>query len=153
MKLLVQRVISASVTVEGETVGEIGKGILCYFGLDFTDQEDILIPFLDKLLKLRIFEDEGKKMNLTLKESGGDILFISQFTLSSDIYKGNRPGFETCLNPGKAESLYEKAIEYLRSLGYKVEKGIFGSEMLVSSINDGPCTFMLESQKIKSIRR
>ena len=153
MKLLIQRVLSASVTVGEEVVGRIGKGILCYFGVERTDESDILHPFLDKLLKLRIFEDGEGKMNLNLSDAGGEILFVSQFTLASDIYKGNRPGFETCKAPKEAEEIYNSAVNYLREKGYKVETGLFGRAMFVTSVNDGPCTFLLESQKVKSIGR
>lgn len=147
MKAVIQTVRNASVMVDDKITGAIDEGMLCYFGVEKNDTEDMLIPFLEKLLKLRIFKDENGKTNLDLASSGGKLLFISQFTLASNVYRGNRPSFDSAMSPEKAKNFYDKAVIYLRSRELVVETGIFGAHMLVSYVNDGPETFVLESDK------
>ena len=148
MIAVIQSVEEASVTVDGLVSGAIDKGMLVYFGVQKDDEEKDLDKFLEKLVKLRIFKDENEKMNLSVDKIGGKILFVSQFTLASDIYKGNRPGFETASSPDKAKELYEKAVEKLEKLGYSVQCGVFGAHMKVRYVNDGPETFILESDRL-----
>lgn len=147
MKAVIQTVRNASVMVDDKITGAIDEGMLCYFGVEKNDTEDMLIPFLEKLLKLRIFKDENGKTNLDLASSGGKLLFISQFTLASNVYRGNRPSFDSAMSPEKAKNFYDKAVIYLRSRELVVETGIFGAHMLVSYVNEGPETFVLESDK------
>ena len=145
MKAVIQRVLNASCTVDGSVTGAIDSGLLVYFGVDKGDDDTILPRFLDKILKLRIFEDENGKMNLSLSDTGGGMLFISQFTLSADVYRGNRPSFDSAEKPETAEMMYIKASDYLRSKGVNVQLGKFGAHMEISYINDGPVTFFLDS--------
>ena len=147
MKAVIQRVLNASCTVDGSVTGAIDSGLLVYFGVDKGDDDSILPRFLDKILKLRIFEDENGKMNLSLSDTGGGMLFISQFTLSADVYRGNRPSFDSAEKPETAEMMYIKASDYLRSKGVNVQLGKFGAHMEISYINDGPVTFVLDSEK------
>ncbi len=149
MKAVIQRVRDASVSVDGKVTGKIGHGLLVYFGLGVEDEEWMLRPFLEKLVKLRIFEDENDKMNLSVDKFGSEILFISQFTLYGDCVHGNRPGFDAAMNPVRAEQYYEKGIEILRELGYRTECGVFGAHMEVRYMNDGPVTFILDSRDMK----
>ncbi len=145
MKAVIQRVLNASCTVDGSVTGAIDSGLLVYFGVDKGDDDSILPRFLDKILKLRIFEDENGKMNLSLSDTGGGMLFISQFTLSADVYRGNRPSFDSAEKPETAKMMYIKASDYLRSKGVNVQLGKFGAHMEISYINDGPVTFFLDS--------
>ena len=151
MKAVIQRVLDASCTVDGQITGKIDSGLLVYFGLDKGDEEWMLKPFLEKLVRLRIFLDENDKMNLSVLEKNRAILFISQFTLSADVYKGNRPSFDTSEEPSKAKELYLKGAEILKGFGLDVQLGVFGAHMAIRYLNDGPITFMLDSSKIKSI--
>lgn len=146
MKAVIQVCRDARVDVEGVTTGAIEHGMLVYFGAEAGDDSSMLRPFLEKMMRLRIFKDERGKMNLSLSQTGGSILLVSQFTLAADVYKGNRPGFETALDAGSAEKLYEEAVSILRGMGYTVSTGVFGAHMLVSYTNDGPETFILDSQ-------
>lgn len=151
MKAVIQRVKDASCTVDGTITGKIESGLLVYFGVDKGDEEWILRPFLEKLIKLRIFQDENDKMNLSILDKSKAILFISQFTLSSDVYKGNRPSFDSSEEPEKAKVLYLKGAEILKELGLDVQMGVFGAHMEIRYLNDGPITFILDSDRIKSI--
>jgi D-tyrosyl-tRNA(Tyr) deacylase len=144
MKVLVQRVKSASVSIEKETVGEISNGYLLFVCFEENDTLEAVELAVEKISKLRIFEDQDAKMNKSIMDINGEILSVSQFTLSWDGKKGHRPSFDKSLNPNDAKIYYRKFNDGLSSLGLKIEKGIFGAEMLVSSINDGPVTFMLE---------
>ena len=148
MKAVIQRVLNASCMVDGRITGEIGKGLLIYFSVDKDDDLSILPRFLEKIVRLRCFEDENGKMNRSVMESGASVLFISQFTLAGDVYKGNRPGFDNAAPADRALRYYEKAVETLRGMGYHVECGRFGAHMKVSYVNDGPETFILDSRRL-----
>ncbi len=143
MRTVVQRVGRASVEVEGKVVGKIGRGILAYVGVEKGDTGKEMAFMAEKIVNLRIFPDEERRMNLSVKEVGGEILSISQFTLASHIKKGRRPDFTNAEDPVKAEALYEKFNEFL-AREIKVEKGVFGAMMNIESINDGPVTFIIE---------
>ncbi len=146
MKVVLQRVSEAKVTVDREVVGAIGKGLLLLVGIGQEDGEQDLAWMADKLAGLRIFEDEGGKMNLSLEDVGGDVLSVSQFTLYGDCRKGRRPNFMGAARPETAEALYGKFNELLRARGLRVETGKFGAMMDVSLVNDGPVTLILESR-------
>lgn len=144
MKIVLQRVNSASVKVDGEICGSIGKGYLVLLGVGHEDTEEDCRRLADKIINLRIFSDENDKINLSLTDVGGDLLVVSQFTLYADCRKGNRPNFIQAGKPDKAEELYDCFVEYCRSKGKRVETGIFGADMKVSLENDGPFTVILE---------
>lgn len=144
MKLVIQRVSSASVAVKGETIGSIGKGFLVLIGVGDSDDEAVADKFVRKLLGLRIFEDENGKTNLSLADVGGQLLLVSQFTLYANCRKGNRPSFTEAGAPDKAEALYEYIIRKCRESVPVVETGSFGAEMQVSMVNDGPFTILLD---------
>ena len=145
MKLVVQRVLNAQVDVDGKTVGKIDKGFMVLCGITHEDTEKEADVLARKLCNLRVFEDENCKMNLSLKDVGGELLIISQFTLYADtMSSGNRPSFIAAARPEKAEPLYEYFLEKCRQENIKVEKGIFGADMKVSLVNDGPVTIILE---------
>lgn len=144
MKVLVQRVKRASVTVEEKLVSEIGQGFLLLIGIEKDDTKVQIEYLARKVADLRIFEDCNGKMNLSIKNVGGQILAVSQFTLAGDTSRGNRPGFETAARPETARRLYEDYVECLRAQGLEVKTGIFQADMQVELINDGPVTFMLE---------
>ena len=144
MKLFIQRVLQAEVKVDGETVGSIGKGLLVFVGAGKDDTKEIADKYLKKLLGLRIFEDEAGKTNLSLKDVEGELLFVSQFTLYANCKKGNRPSFIEAGEPKMAEELYEYMIQEAQKSVPVVEHGIFGTDMKVSLINDGPFTILLD---------
>ena len=144
MRALIQRVTEASVKVDGETIGEINQGLLVLFGVGQDDTEDDLEYMVDKILGLRIFNDEDDKMNLSLKDIGGELLVVSQFTLYGSVKKGKRPSFSEAARPEKAEKLYEDFVEMCRNEGVKVETGKFAADMKVSLVNDGPVTILVE---------
>lgn len=145
MKCLIQRVSSASVSVNQEVVGNIGIGMLVLVGFSKGDSSEKLAYHIDKLLKLRIFADETGKMNRSIIDIGGSLLVVSQFTLAADCKKGTRPSFDSALEPKLADTLYQQFIKQLSSSGCPVETGIFAADMAVSLINDGPVTFLLEN--------
>lgn len=146
MKFLVQRVKKAKVTVEGKITGEIQKGFLVFVGVAPTDTKEIADYLVQKLIKLRVFEDENGKMNVSLKEIQGSVLIVSQFTLYADCTGGNRPSFIGAAKPEKANELYEYCIEQCKEEGIFTQHGIFGADMQVELINDGPVTIMLEKE-------
>lgn len=148
VKAVIQTVHNATVSVDNNIVGSIDDGMLIYYGVAKDDDEKDVIPFFEKILKMRIFKDENNRMNLNLKSYGGSILLISQFTLETNIYAGNRPSLDSAAPGSKAKIFYEKAIDYLISQGYKVSTGEFGAHMMVSYVNDGPETFVLESRDL-----
>lgn len=145
MKLVIQRVSEASVSIEGKIAGRIGKGFLVLVGVGREDTEETADRYLKKLTGLRIFEDENGKTNLALKDVGGELLLVSQFTLYADCRRGNRPGFTDAGDPEKAQELYEYMIRRARELLPVVETGEFGADMQVSLVNDGPFTIILEN--------
>ncbi|MFV3410513.1 D-aminoacyl-tRNA deacylase [Bdellovibrio bacteriovorus] len=144
MKAVVQRVLNASVVVDGKQVSSIDKGYLTLLGVAKGDSEEQLQKLMTKILALRIFPDETGKMNLSLKDLGGEHLIVSQFTLLGDASKGNRPSFIGAELPDRAKELYEKALALSESQGVKTQGGIFGADMKVSLLNDGPVTLLLE---------
>lgn len=146
MKLVIQRVKHASVTVGGNVTGKIGKGFLVLIGIANSDTKEIADQYLKKLLNLRIFEDENGKTNLSLKDVNGELLLVSQFTLYADCRKGNRPSFINAGAPDMAEALYEYMIEACRKEIPVVETGIFGADMQVELLNDGPFTIVLDER-------
>ena len=146
MKLVIQRVKHASVTVDGNVTGKIGKGFLVLIGIANSDTKEIADQYLKKLLNLRIFEDENGKTNISLKDVNGELLLVSQFTLYADCRKGNRPSFINAGAPDMAESLYEYMIEACRKEIPVVETGIFGADMQVELLNDGPFTIVLDER-------
>ena len=147
MRSVVQRVKRASVTVDGKTVGEIAMGLLILLAVGPEDGQGDLTWMVDKLVGLRIFEDEEGKMNRSIQEVGGEILLVSQFTLYGDCRKGKRPSFSAAAPPEKAKLLFEQVVEETRRRGLKVETGVFQAEMDVALINHGPVTILLDSEK------
>lgn len=147
MKALIQRVIEASVRVDGNTVGSIGRGMLVFLAVEKGDGLKDIDFLVKKVLNLRIFYDSEHKMNLNLMDVQGGVLVVSQFTLTADCRKGNRPSFDRAESPVRANELYEIFLERLRSHGVFVQSGQFAAYMMVSLINDGPVTFLIESPK------
>ena len=144
MKLVIQRVQEASVEVENKIVGKISKGFLILFGAGVNDTDADCVRLAEKVAKLRIFEDENGKTNLDLKAVDGEILCISQFTLLADCSHGNRPSFVNAAPANEANRLYELFMKLLAEKGFKVEKGVFGADMKVRLLNDGPFTIVLD---------
>lgn len=148
MRAVIQRVKEASVKVDDKIVGQIKEGYMILLGISHTDTEKELKWLCDKIKNLRIFSDIEGKMNLSIEDIGGEILLVSQFTLYADCIKGRRPSFTEAAKGEKANFLYLKAYEYLTKLGIRVEKGIFGADMQVSLINDGPVTIILDTENV-----
>ena len=146
MKFVVQRVKNAQVDIEGKTVGKIGKGFMVLIGITHTDTKEVADYLVKKLINLRVFEDENGKMNLSLKDVQGSLLLISQFTLYADCTSGNRPSFTNAAKPEFANELYEYIIEECKKQIPNVQTGIFGADMQVSLVNDGPVTIILEKE-------
>lgn len=149
MIALIQRVSSASVVVDGETVGACGRGYMILLGVAETDEETDIKKLGDKLLKLRIFPDEAGKMNRSILDVGGEALVVSQFTLMADYSHGNRPAFFDAAHPEKANRFYEAFVAHLRASLSHVGTGVFGAHMEVSLVNDGPVTIVLDSNQLK----
>ena len=147
MRAVVQRVNKASVSVGGEIIGEINKGLMVLFAVGKEDNEQDLEYMKDKITGLRIFQDEFEKMNLSLLDIKGELLVVSQFTLYADCRKGKRPGFTDAGLPEDAKRLYLKFIDECRKLGIKVAEGEFGADMDVSLVNQGPVTILINSKK------
>ena len=149
MRILIQRVKRASVTIDGKVHSSIDEGLLALVGFCESDTEDYLLPMADKMINLRIFEDDGGKMNLSLKDIDGSLLAVSQFTLYADCKKGRRPSFTDAKNPQEANALYEKFVLVCQKLlGKEIGTGVFGADMKVELLNDGPVTVMLDSDII-----
>lgn len=148
MKFVIQRVKHASVTVENQVIGNIGKGFMVLIGVCESDDETVADKMVKKLVGLRIFEDENGKTNLDLHSVGGELLLVSQFTLYADCKKGNRPGFTNAANPQKANAIYEYIISECKKQVEVVEKGEFGADMKVELLNDGPFTIVLDSKEL-----
>lgn len=144
MKLVIQRVKRASVEVEKEIIGKIEQGFLVLLGVGPEDTEETADFLVQKLVKLRVFEDENQKMNLSVKDIKGELLIVSQFTLYADCSGGNRPSFTNAAKPEKANQLYEYFIQKCKEENIKVEHGKFGADMKVELLNDGPVTILLE---------
>ena len=147
MRAVVQRVSSSRVTVDDRVTGEINEGLLVLLGVTHEDTSKDVDYMIDKVLNLRIFEDENEKMNLSLKDIGGELLVVSQFTLYGDCRKGRRPGFSDAARPEVAIPLYEEFIEKARNQNIKVGTGEFGAHMMVNIFNNGPTTILLDSEK------
>lgn len=145
MRIIIQRVSRASVTVDEKIIGQIGKGFLIFLGVSHSDDKEVAERFAEKISKLRIFDDENGKTNLSIKDVGGEALIVSQFTLYADVRKGNRPSFTDAGSPDKAESLYEYFIDLIKSKGINTASGSFGADMKVDILNDGPFTVILDS--------
>ena len=146
MKLVIQRVTRASVTVRGEVIGRIGQGFLVLVGVGQKDTKEDADRLARKMIGLRIFSDENGKINKSLKDVDGQLLLVSQFTLYADCRHGNRPGFTDAADPGLAEELYEYLVDICRREIPVVEQGEFGAEMKVGLVNDGPFTILLDSE-------
>lgn len=148
MRVVIQRVLKADVTVEEKIVGSIGKGLLILLGVGKEDTKEIADRYIDKIIKLRIFADENGKTNLSLQDVQGEVLVVSQFTLYADCRKGNRPDFFNAGGAEQAKALYEYVLVKMRERIEKVEAGIFGADMKVSLVNDGPFTIVLDENLI-----
>lgn len=146
MRIVIQRVSKAKVVADGVLSGAINKGFLLLVGVEEADTSEDVDYLTRKISNMRIFEDEEGKMNLSLKEVNGEILSISQFTLHADTKKGNRPSFIKAAKPDQADQLYEELNDSLRAEGFKVEVGVFGADMDVSLVNDGPVTILIDSK-------
>ena len=148
MRIVVQRVSNAAVSVDSRAVAQINKGLLVYLSVTHDDTEKDAQFIAEKIVNLRIFPDEQDKMNLNVTDVGGDVLLVSNFTLHGDCRKGKRPGFDKAANPELAEQLYKKVIELIQQKGVKIQQGRFGEHMDIASTNDGPVTFILDSTKL-----
>ena len=149
MKFVIQRVSEAACRIDGKVSGEISRGFLVLIGISNEDTKEIADKMIKKLINMRIFDDENGKTNLDLASVGGELLLISQFTLYADCKRGNRPSFVNAGAPDMAESLYDYIVEDIRSkVDVKVETGVFGADMKVSLVNDGPFTIILDSKEI-----
>lgn len=143
MRAVVQRVLNAELKVEGKLISKIGRGLVVFFGVKNGDVPADADKIVKKISALRIFEDENGKMNLSVGDVGGEVLFVSQFTLYGDASHGNRPSFTEAARPETAKPIYDYAVEKLRSLGVPVSTGIFGADMKILQENDGPVTILL----------
>ena len=148
MKAVVQRVLKAELKVEGKLISKIDKGMVIFLGVGVGDGEENLEKISKKISKLRIFEDENEKMNLSIKEIGGEILLVSQFTLYGDCSHGNRPSFIMAEKPERANELYLKMKEYFTNEEIPVKTGVFGADMKIDMLNDGPVTILLDSNEL-----
>lgn len=148
MRAVIQRVLESSVTVEGQIVGAIGRGLMVLLGVEEGDTEKEVAYMVDKILGLRIFEDSEGKMNHSVQEVAGELLAVSQFTLMGDARKGRRPSYSNAARPEEANRLYELFVKGIRDKGTKVETGVFQADMKVALVNDGPVTILLDSQKL-----
>ena len=146
MKLVIQRVTSSSLYIEGSLISQIQKGLVVLIGISKSDTENVIEKLVKKLLNLRVFEDENSKMNNSILDIGGEILLVSQFTLYADTSKGNRPSFINAADPKNAELLYNKFLEKLNIVfGDNIKTGKFGANMQIELVNDGPVTIIIEN--------
>jgi len=143
MKALIQRVTSSSVEVDGTNVGQINKGLLVFIGIEKLDKLSHADKMINKILSYRVFSDENDKMNLSVSDINGDVLIVSQFTLAADTKNGTRAGFSNAMNPLEAENIYDYMVEKFKTF-VNIQSGVFGADMKVSLVNDGPVTFLLE---------
>lgn len=148
MVIVLQRVKFASCEVEGSIISKIDKGFLLLIGIQKEEDEKSFEKLAKKIVNLRVFEDENGKMNKNIFQVDGEILAISQFTLAADIKNGNRPSFDTCMDPTNAKKIYENFIKILKMQNIKVKEGVFGAHMEINLINDGPVTFVIDSKNI-----
>ena len=153
MRAVLTRVTSASVTIDGKVNGKIGKGFLILLGVGPNDTEKECRYLAEKILGLRIFEDENQKMNLSIDQVGGELLVVSQFTLFGNVRKGRRPSFTEAADPQLGNELYEKFLAICEELGYPPQHGEFGADMQVESINDGPVTLILDTEQLMEMPR
>jgi len=143
MKALIQRVTSSSVEVDGTNVGQINKGLLVFIGIEKLDELSHADKMINKILSYRVFSDENDKMNLSVSDINGDVILIPQFTLAADTKNGTRAGFSTAMKPLEAENIYDYMVEKFKTF-VNIQSGVFGADMKVSLVNDGPVTFLLE---------
>ena len=148
MKFVIQRVEHASVTVDNNVIGKINNGFMVLIGVENADTKEIADKMVSKLVNMRIFQDENDKMNLSLNDVNGEVMCVSQFTLYADIKKGRRPSFNLAANGSVSKPLYDYCVEYISSLGYDVKTGVFGADMKISLINDGPTTIIIDSEDL-----
>ncbi len=148
MRVVLQRVKNARVTVDGSVTGAISNGLLVYLGVANEDDEALCVKMANKLAKLRIFEDSEGKMNLSVQEVGGSFLVVSQFTLYANLHKGNRPSYDGAGEPKHAEKLYEYFLKVLEDMGFETQHGCFGAHMHVEYENDGPVTILMDSDEL-----
>ena len=148
MKAVVQRVLRADLKVDGKLISEINKGLVVFMGVGQGDEEGDIIKLAAKISKLRIFEDANGKMNLSIKDIGGQILLVSQFTLYGDCSHGNRPSFIMAEKPERANSLYEQMKYLLEKENIPIQTGVFGADMKIDALNDGPVTIILDSKEL-----
>ena len=145
MKVLLQRVNSSKVEVDGEIVGQINRGLLVFVGIEKNDNQACADKIINKIMSYRVFPDSDNKMNLSVHDINGDLLLVSQFTLAADTKTGSRPGFSKAMKPQEAEVLYNYLLKKTQKVNKKTESGRFGADMKVSIVNDGPVTFLLEA--------
>ncbi len=148
MKVLVQRVLNASLRIDGTLISEIGKGYLLFVGFEEGDELLTMDKMASKIAKSRLFEDENGKTNLSIKDVSGSILSVSQFTLAADLKEGNRPSFQKAMKPEKAKTFYALWNEKLRSFDVPVKEGVFGADMKITLCNDGPFTIIFDSKEL-----
>lgn len=148
MRVIIQNVLSASVSIEDKIYSSINNGYLLLVSFTLKDNEEIAMKLANKILNLRIFKDENGKTNLNLHSVNGEILSVSQFTLYADYKHGNRPSFTKCLEPSRAKELYDFFNNYIKEMGYNVKTGVFGADIKVNLINDGPFTMVIDSEEL-----
>lgn len=145
MKAVIQTVSDCTCSVDGRIISHIDKGLLVYYGVEKDDTEDMIVPFIEKILRLRIYRGEDdRKMTDSIMDRTKEVMIISQFTLLGDLRRGNRPSFDNAMNPASAEAFYNRAVEVLKERGVRTAEGVFGSHMMIKYTNDGPETFFLE---------